>query len=107
MDTRGALCNQAGAPVDPCGGLQCLHGHCQALATKGAHCVCDPGFSGELNEQVSECRGDPIWDFHQVQSGYAICQTTRSLSWVDCRGSCPGRGYCQGPRLKRRKFTFE
>uniref|UniRef100_A0A452SV77 Slit homolog 1 protein n=1 Tax=Ursus americanus TaxID=9643 RepID=A0A452SV77_URSAM len=103
----GALCNQAGAPADPCGGLQCLHGHCQALATKGAHCVCDPGFSGELCEQESECRGDPVRDFHQVQRGYAICQTTRPLSWVECRGSCPGQGCCQGLRLKRRKFTFE
>uniref|UniRef100_A0A8C4LRD3 Slit homolog 1 protein n=1 Tax=Equus asinus asinus TaxID=83772 RepID=A0A8C4LRD3_EQUAS len=103
----GALCNQAGAPADSCGGLQCLHGHCQASATKGAHCVCDPGFSGELCEQESECRGDPVRDFHQVQRGYAICQTTRPLSWVECRGSCPGQGCCQGLRLKRRKFTFE
>ncbi|KAB0405822.1 hypothetical protein E2I00_013743, partial [Balaenoptera physalus] len=102
----GALCNQAGAPADPCGGLRCLHGHCQASATKGAHCVCDPGFSGELCEQESECRGDPVRDFHQVQRGYAICQTTRPLSWVECRGSCPGQGCCQGLRLKRRKFTF-
>uniref|UniRef100_A0A8C0JYV3 Slit homolog 1 protein n=1 Tax=Canis lupus dingo TaxID=286419 RepID=A0A8C0JYV3_CANLU len=103
----GALCNQARAPADPCGGLQCLHGHCQVLATKGAHCVCDPGFSGELCEQESECRGDPVRDFHQVQRGYAICQTTRPLSWVECRGSCPGQGCCQGLRLKRRKLTFE
>ncbi|XP_006157460.1 slit homolog 1 protein [Tupaia chinensis] len=103
----GALCNQAGAPGDPCGGLQCLQGHCQASATTGAHCVCDPGFSGELCEQESECRGDPVRDFHQVQRGYAICQTTRPLSWVECRGSCPGQGCCRGLRLKRRKFTFE
>ncbi|KAB0352879.1 hypothetical protein FD754_017736 [Muntiacus muntjak] len=103
----GALCNQAGAPADPCGGLRCLHGHCQASATKGAHCVCDPGFSGELCEQESECRGDPVRDFLQVQRGYAICRTTRPLSWVECRGSCPGQGCCQGLRLKRRKFTFE
>ncbi|XP_070637377.1 slit homolog 1 protein [Bos indicus] len=103
----GALCNQAGAPADPCEGLRCLHGHCQASATKGTHCVCDPGFSGELCEQESECRGDPVRDFHQVQRGYAICRTTRPLSWVECRGSCPGQGCCQGLRLKRRKFTFE
>uniref|UniRef100_A0A8C9QSR8 Slit guidance ligand 1 n=1 Tax=Spermophilus dauricus TaxID=99837 RepID=A0A8C9QSR8_SPEDA len=103
----GALCNQVGAAAEPCGGLQCLHGHCQASATKGAHCVCDPGFAGKLCEQESECRGDPVRDFHRVQRGYAICQTTRPLSWVECRGTCPGQGCCQGLRLKRRKLTFE
>lgn len=60
-----------------------------------------------LSYPESECRGDPVRDFHQVQRGYAICQTTRPLSWVECRGSCPGQGCCQGLRLKRRKFTFE
>ncbi|MBZ3884857.1 Slit-like protein 1 protein [Sciurus carolinensis] len=103
----GALCNQVGAAAEPCGGLQCLHGHCQASATKGAHCVCDPGFAGKLCEQESECRGDPVRDFHRVQRGYAICQTTRPLSWVECRGACPGQGCCRGLRLKRRKLTFE
>lgn len=69
--------------------------------------VCPEAFSWCLSHPESECRGDPVRDFHQVQRGYAICQTTRPLSWVECRGSCPGQGCCQGLRLKRRKFTFE
>lgn len=69
--------------------------------------VCPEAFSWCLSYPESECRGDPVRDFHQVQRGYAICQTTRPLSWVECRGSCPGQGCCQGLRLKRRKLTFE
>ena len=69
--------------------------------------VCPEAFSWCLSHPESECRGDPVRDFHQVQRGYAICRTTRPLSWVECRGSCPGQGCCQGLRLKRRKFTFE
>ncbi|KAK2109359.1 Slit 1 protein [Saguinus oedipus] len=101
------LCNQAGAPAEPWRGLQCLHGHCQALATKGAHCVCDPGFLGELCDRESECWENPVQDFHQVQRGYAVCQTTWPQSWVECQGSCPGQGCCQGLQLKQSKFTFE
>lgn len=59
----------------------------------------------------SECRGEPVRDFHQVQRGYAICQTTRAVSWVRCRGACraqgQGQGCCTGLRLRRRKHTFE
>lgn len=69
--------------------------------------VCPEGFSWCLSHPESECRGDPVRDFHQVQRGYAICQTTRPLSWVECRGTCPGRGCCLGLRLKQRKLTFE
>ena len=69
--------------------------------------VCPEDFSWCLSHPESECRGYPVRDFHQVQRGYAICRTTRPLSWVECRGSCPGQGCCQGLRLKRRKFTFE
>lgn len=69
--------------------------------------VCPEALSWCLSHLESECRGDPVRDFHQVQRGYAICQTTRPLSWVECRGLCPGQGCCQGLRLKRRKFTFE
>lgn len=68
--------------------------------------VCPEAVSWCLSHPESECRGDPVRDFHRVQRGYAICQTTRPLSWVECRGACPGRGCCQGLRLKRRKLTF-
>lgn len=69
--------------------------------------VCSEALSWYLSHPESECRGDPVRDFHRVQRGYAICQTTRPLSWVECRGACPGQGCCQGLRLKRRKLTFE
>ncbi|XP_027715682.1 slit homolog 1 protein [Vombatus ursinus] len=132
---KGALCNQPAEPPDPCENLHCLRGRCQISTEGAAHCVCDGGFAGELCEQVqpeewrlspslhgvssspgntpslehpeSECQGDPVRDFHQVQRGYAICQTTRPLSWVECRGSCLGQGCCTGLRMKRRRFTFE
>lgn len=56
-----------------------------------------------------ECRGEPVRDYHQVQRGYAICQTTRPVAWVECRGACggPGAGCCTGLRLRRRKYAFE
>lgn len=75
-----------------------------AAATPGMH---PEAFSRYLSHPESECQGDPVRDFHQVQRGYAICQTTRPLSWVECRGSCRGSGCCRGLRLKRRKLTFE
>ncbi|KAG9346148.1 hypothetical protein JZ751_007966 [Albula glossodonta] len=54
-----------------------------------------------------ECRGEPVKDFHQVQRGYTICQTTRMMTWVECRGGCPAGGCCGSQRMKRRKYTFE
>lgn len=69
--------------------------------------VCPEAVSWYLFHPESECRGDPVRDFHRVQRGYSICQTTRPLSWVECRGACQGQGCCQGLRLKRRKLTFE
>lgn len=56
-----------------------------------------------------ECRGEPVRDYHQVQRGYAICQTTRPVAWVECRGTCggPDAGCCTGLRLRRRKYAFE
>lgn len=38
-----------------------------------------------------------LWDFHQVQRGYAICRTTRPLSWVECGGFMSGPGLLPGP----------
>ncbi|XP_059586234.1 slit homolog 1 protein [Alligator mississippiensis] len=108
---RGALCNQPGELASPCHGLACLHGHCQVSDRGEASCDCDDGFTGDLCDQESECRGEPVRDFHQVQRGYAICQTTRAVSWVRCRGACraqgQGQGCCTGLRLRRRKHTFE
>ena len=55
----------------------------------------------------SECRGEPVRDFYQVQRGYAICQTTRIVSWVECTGACDTGACCASQRMKRRKYTFE
>lgn len=55
----------------------------------------------------SECRGEPVRDFYQVQRGYAICQTTRMVSWVECSGVCDKGACCASQRMKRRKYTFE
>lgn len=55
----------------------------------------------------SECRGEPVRDFYQVQRGYAICQTTRMVSWVECTGVCDKGACCASQRMKRRKYTFE
>lgn len=55
----------------------------------------------------SECRGEPMRDFYQVQRGYAICQTTRMVSWVECSGVCDKGACCASQRMKRRKYTFE
>lgn len=54
-----------------------------------------------------ECRGEPVRDFYQVQRGYAICQTTRMVSWVECTGACDTGACCASQRMKRRKYTFE
>ncbi|MFT7817105.1 slit homolog 1 protein [Arapaima gigas] len=104
---RGALCNQQGSLSNPCLDLQCVHGRCQASDDGKAYCHCDSGYSGQLCDTVSECRGEPVRDFHQVQRGYAICQTTRMLSWMECVGVCPSGACCATQRLKRRKYTFE
>lgn len=55
----------------------------------------------------SECRGEPVRDFYQVQRGYTICQTTRMVSWVECSGVCDAGACCASQRMKRRKYTFE
>ncbi|MEE6486147.1 hypothetical protein FKM82_014524 [Ascaphus truei] len=104
---KGALCNQQGELYNPCKSLQCQHGRCQISDLGEAYCECDSGYVGEVCDQESECRGDPVRDYHQVQRGYAICQTTRTVSWVECRGSCHSQGCCTGLRMKRRKYTFE
>ncbi|XP_026556878.1 slit homolog 1 protein [Pseudonaja textilis] len=104
---KGALCNQEVELRNPCRSLECVHGQCQISDAGEAYCECSSGFDGDLCDQESECRGEAVRDFHQVQRGYAICQTTRPVSWVECQGSCPGLGCCGGLRLKRKKYTFE
>ncbi|KAK3507062.1 hypothetical protein QTP70_003872 [Hemibagrus guttatus] len=104
---RGALCNQQGELFNPCRRLQCKHGRCQMSDSGDAYCHCDNGYTGELCDQESECRGEPVRDFYQVQRGYAICQTTRMLSWVECSGACQPGACCASQRTKRRKYTFE
>uniref|UniRef100_A0A673LCT1 Slit homolog 1 protein n=1 Tax=Sinocyclocheilus rhinocerous TaxID=307959 RepID=A0A673LCT1_9TELE len=104
---HGALCNQQEELFNPCRKLQCKHGHCQLSDTGDAYCHCEMGYSGELCDKESECHGEPVRDFYQVQRGYAICQTTRMVSWVECSGSCDTGSCCASQRMKRRKYTFE
>nr|DBA14940.1 TPA: hypothetical protein GDO54_004213 [Pyxicephalus adspersus] len=104
---KGALCNQQAELYNPCRNLQCQHGRCQISDVGEAYCECDSGYVGDVCDQESECRGEPVRDYYQVQRGYAICQTTRVVSWVECRGSCHNQGCCTGLRMKRRKYTFE
>uniref|UniRef100_A0A8B9I0W2 Slit homolog 1a (Drosophila) n=1 Tax=Astyanax mexicanus TaxID=7994 RepID=A0A8B9I0W2_ASTMX len=124
---RGALCNQQGELFNPCRRLQCKHGRCQVSDTGDAYCHCESGYTGDLCDaeknvlkqkmnvkcmcfsffSESECRGEPVRDFYQVQRGYAICQTTRMVSWVECSGACDTGACCASQRMKRRKYTFE
>ncbi|PKU35500.1 hypothetical protein llap_14198 [Limosa lapponica baueri] len=106
---QGALCNQPTEPPDPCHRRPCVHGHCRLTPSGQPTCECHSGYAGALCDQEPECRGEPVRDYHQVQRGYAICQTTRPVAWVECRGSCggPSAGCCTGLRLRRRKYAFE
>uniref|UniRef100_A0A8C1A254 Slit homolog 1a (Drosophila) n=1 Tax=Cyprinus carpio carpio TaxID=630221 RepID=A0A8C1A254_CYPCA len=104
---HGALCNQQEELFNPCRKLQCKHGHCQISDTGDAYCHCEVGYSGELCDKESECHGEPVRDFYQVQRGYAFCQTTRMVSWVECSGTCDTGSCCASQRMKRRKYTFE
>ncbi|XP_041117081.1 slit homolog 1 protein-like isoform X2 [Polyodon spathula] len=104
---RGALCNQQVELFNPCNKLQCKHGDCQISDAGEAYCHCDSGYSGKLCDTESECRGEPVRDYYQVQRGYSICQTTRMVSWVECSGACETGACCSAQRMKRRKYTFE
>ncbi|XP_033880205.3 slit homolog 1 protein-like isoform X2 [Acipenser ruthenus] len=104
---RGALCNQQVELFNPCNKLQCKHGDCQISDSGEAYCHCDSGYSGEVCDTESECRGEPVRDYYQVQRGYAICQTTRMVAWVECSGACETGACCSSQRMKRRKYTFE
>uniref|UniRef100_A0A8C3QV31 Slit homolog 1 protein n=1 Tax=Cyanoderma ruficeps TaxID=181631 RepID=A0A8C3QV31_9PASS len=106
---QGALCNQPAEPPDPCHHQPCVHGHCHLTPGGQPTCECHDGYTGALCDQEPECRGEPVRDYHQLQRGYAICQTTRPVAWVECRGTCggPDAGCCTGLRLRRRKYAFE
>lgn len=104
---HGALCNQQEELFNPCRKLQCKHGHCQISDAGDAYCHCEAGYSGDMCDKESECHGEPVRDFYQVQRGYAICQTTRMVSWVECSGTCDTGSCCASQRMKRRKYTFE
>ncbi|CAB1417660.1 unnamed protein product [Pleuronectes platessa] len=131
---HGALCNLQGAPEASCQGLQCLHGQCEETEG-GQRCVCQEGFTGESCATESPCRGEPVRDFHRLQRGTVLCQTSKTFSWVECRGRCqtgagpgagpgarPGAGPGAGPgarpgatgapccaplRVRRRRLPFE
>uniref|UniRef100_A0A3P8WYX9 Slit homolog 1b (Drosophila) n=1 Tax=Cynoglossus semilaevis TaxID=244447 RepID=A0A3P8WYX9_CYNSE len=111
----GTLCNLQGEPAGSCQGLPCTNGQCQQTQD-GLRCLCEPGYTGESCEVASPCRGEPMRDFHRVQRGTAQCQTSKTFSWVECRGGCqadagPGvsaAAPCCAPlRLRRRRLTFE
>lgn len=107
---QGALCNQPSTPPDPCRLLSCHHGRCRLTPGGQPVCECHSGYSGTLCDQEPECHGEPVRDYHQVQRGYAICQTTRPVPYVQCRGTCGGdtdTGCCIGLRPRRRKYAFE
>ncbi|XP_023255154.1 slit homolog 1 protein-like [Seriola lalandi dorsalis] len=114
---RGALCNLQGEPAGSCQGLQCLHGQCQETE-EGERCVCEQGYTGESCDIESPCRGDPVRDYHRLQRGTVLCQTSKPFSWVECRGRCqegtePGitataaAPCCSPLRVRRRRLTFE
>ncbi|KAM9792195.1 LOW QUALITY PROTEIN: slit homolog 1 protein-like [Neosynchiropus ocellatus] len=109
---HGALCNLRGAPAGSCQGVRCVRGRCQQTQ-EGEQCVCERGFTGVSCDIESPCRSEPIRDFHRLQRGSALCQTTKQFSWVECRGRCqagaevPSATCCSPLRVRRRRLTFE
>ncbi|TMS23078.1 Slit-like protein 1 protein [Larimichthys crocea] len=111
---RGALCNLQGEPAGLCQSLQCLHGQCEET-DDGEHCICEQGYTGESCDIENPCRGEPVRDYHRVQRGTVLCQTSKPFSWVECRGRCqagtePGTtvtSCCTPLRVRRRRLTFE
>uniref|UniRef100_A0A3Q1FLI5 Slit guidance ligand 1 n=1 Tax=Acanthochromis polyacanthus TaxID=80966 RepID=A0A3Q1FLI5_9TELE len=111
---RGSLCNLQEVPTASCQGLQCLHGQCQEMED-GQSCVCEQGYTGESCDIESPCRGEPVRDYHRLQRGTVLCQTSKPFSWVECRGRCragaepaaPSASCCSPLRVRRRRLTFE
>uniref|UniRef100_A0A665UIY0 Slit homolog 1b (Drosophila) n=1 Tax=Echeneis naucrates TaxID=173247 RepID=A0A665UIY0_ECHNA len=112
---HGTLCNLQGEPAASCRGLKCLQGRCQETED-GERCVCQQGYTGESCDTESPCRGEPVRDYHRLQRGTVLCQTSKPFSWVECRGRCqtgtePGVGVgtpcCAPLRVRRRRLAFE
>uniref|UniRef100_A0A8D3D814 Slit homolog 1b (Drosophila) n=1 Tax=Scophthalmus maximus TaxID=52904 RepID=A0A8D3D814_SCOMX len=108
---RGALCNLQGEPAAACQGLQCLHGQCEQTE-EGESCVCERGYTGAGCDIESPCRGEQVRDYHRLQRGAVLCQTSKTFSWVECRGRCqagagpPGGGApCCAPPVRRRRLA--
>uniref|UniRef100_A0A671WS75 Slit homolog 1b (Drosophila) n=1 Tax=Sparus aurata TaxID=8175 RepID=A0A671WS75_SPAAU len=111
---HGALCNLQGEPEGSCQSPQCLHGRCE-VTDDGERCVCEQGYTGEGCDIESPCRGEPVRDYHRLQRGTVLCQTSKPFSWVECRGRCqagtePGAtaaSCCAPLRVRRRRLAFE
>uniref|UniRef100_A0AAQ5XFC5 Slit homolog 1 protein n=1 Tax=Amphiprion ocellaris TaxID=80972 RepID=A0AAQ5XFC5_AMPOC len=111
---RGSLCNLQEVPTGSCQGLQCLHGQCQETED-GQSCVCEQGYTGKSCDIESPCRGEPVRDYHRLQHGTVLCQTSKPFSWVECRGRCragaepavPSASCCAPLRVRRRRLAFE
>uniref|UniRef100_A0A8C5DGM8 Slit homolog 1 protein-like n=1 Tax=Gouania willdenowi TaxID=441366 RepID=A0A8C5DGM8_GOUWI len=111
---RGALCNLQEESPSPCQHLLCLHGHC-LKTEEGERCVCEQGYTGVSCDTESPCQGQPIRDYHRLQRGTVLCQTSKPFSWVECQGHCQtgseqiiGKATCCAPlRVRRRRLTFE
>lgn len=63
----------------------------------------------------SPCRGEPVRDYHRLQRGTILCQTSKPFSWVECQGRCQttakpdisAASCCAPLRVRRRRLTFE
>ncbi|XP_068607543.1 slit homolog 1 protein-like [Brachionichthys hirsutus] len=121
--------------VNTCKGNKCGRGLCVALNAQTYRCDCERGYHGALCNQPGQpagrceeaeggltgescdtappCRGDPVRDYHRVQHGAVLCQTSKPFSWVECRGRCPavsepGAAPCCAPlRVRRRRLAFQ
>ncbi|CAI5681344.1 slit homolog 1b [Oreochromis niloticus] len=110
----GALCNLQKEPAGSCWGLKCLHGQCQKTED-GERCICEQGYTGESCDIESPCRGEPVRDYHRLQRGTVLCQTSKPFSWVECQGRCQATAKlditvascCAPLRVRRRRLTFE
>ncbi|XP_035770374.1 slit homolog 1b [Neolamprologus brichardi] len=110
----GALCNLQKEPTGSCRGLKCLHGQCETTED-GERCICEQGYTGESCDIESPCRGEPVRDYHRLQRGTILCQTSKPFSWVECQGRCQTTAKpdisvascCAPLRVRRRRLTFE
>ncbi|KAG7275173.1 hypothetical protein CRUP_023761 [Coryphaenoides rupestris] len=69
-----------------CQGLLCHRGQCQQ-SEDGVHCVCDPGFTGELCDVESSCHGEAVRYFPPAAARRVSLPDRQALLWVECRGA--------------------